>query len=130
MIAVLFIDLDRFKTVNDTLGHEAGDELLRQVSTRLGDCVRQQDLLARVGGDEFVALLDGIADRDEATAVAARIVAAMREPFDVLGREATIGASVGVSFTGPAATVDEVLGGADAAMYQAKQSGGLRYATL
>jgi diguanylate cyclase (GGDEF)-like protein/PAS domain S-box-containing protein len=126
-VAVLYIDLDRFKPVNDELGHEAGDELLRQVGRRLSGCLRTQDLLSRVGGDEFVALLDGIASREEATMVATRIIAELRRPFDVLGHEVTIGASVGLSFSSPGATVDQVLGGADAAMYRAKQSGGLRY---
>jgi diguanylate cyclase (GGDEF)-like protein len=129
-VAVLFVDLDRFKTVNDTLGHDAGDELLRQVGARLAGCLRTQDLLARVGGDEFVALLDGVADRHEATAAADRIVAVLRAPFDVLGQQVTIGASVGVCFDTPGATVDDMLGGADAAMYQVKQSGGRAYALI
>lgn len=129
MAAVLVVDLDQFKSVNDSLGHRAGDELLRQVGARLGRCVRTQDLLARVGGDEFVALLEGVATRDEATAVAERIVTALRQPFQILGSPVTIGASVGVSFTSPGATVDEVLGDADTAMGRAKRSGGLRYST-
>jgi diguanylate cyclase (GGDEF)-like protein/PAS domain S-box-containing protein len=129
-VAVLFVDLDRFKTVNDSLGHDAGDELLRQVGARLAGCLRVPDLLARVGGDEFVALLDGIAHRNEAIAVADRIVAVLRAPFDVFGESVTIGASVGVCFDSPGATVDDMLGGADAAMYQVKQSGGLAYALV
>ncbi|MEV1290288.1 sensor domain-containing diguanylate cyclase [Micromonospora sp. NPDC049679] len=129
MVAALFVDLDRFKAVNDSLGHEAGDELLQQVGRRISDCLRSGDLLARVGGDEFVVLMDGIRAVDEATGVAGRIVEALREPFDLRGGLVRIGASVGVNVNEPGATADEMLNGADAAMYRAKQSGGLTYRT-
>ncbi|WP_175543521.1 diguanylate cyclase domain-containing protein [Micromonospora pattaloongensis] len=129
LVAVLFVDLDRFKSVNDTLGHEAGDELLRQVSARIAGCLGPEHLLARVGGDEFVVLMEGIGTAEEAMGVADRIVAALREPFDVQGHPVVIGASVGVNVNEPGTTADTMLSGADAAMYQAKQAGGLGYAT-
>ncbi len=126
-VAVLFVDLDKFKEVNDVYGHEAGDELLRQVGLRLTTCVRAQDTAARIGGDEFVILLDGIRQRAEVEAVAARIVDAVGQPFDIFGRWICVGVSVGVSIGTDGWSATSLLQAADGAMYQAKQAGGLRY---
>ncbi len=129
-ISVLFIDLDRFKWVNDEWGHDVGDDLLRRVGRRLGRCVRSHDTLARVGGDEFVILLDGVRDESEALRVAERIVASMSEPFPMPGGSVRIGASVGISTSVPGtplADAEDLIRAADSAMYRAKQAGGLGY---
>jgi diguanylate cyclase (GGDEF)-like protein/PAS domain S-box-containing protein len=121
--AVLYIDLDRFKPVNDELGHEAGDELLRLVAARLGACVRAGDALARIGGDEFVVVAPGL-DRAEAVALAARVVAALEEPFVLAAApDVRVSASVGVGFAQPGDQPDDVLRRADAAMYRVKHGG-------
>ena len=127
-VAVLFVDLDGFKPVNDAHGHEAGDELLRQVSVRLTACVRANDVLARVGGDEFVVLMPGVRDQADADAMCARIRLAAEEPFHIDGWEVLIGASVGVHLAGSASDPDEALRAADHAMYTVKKSGGGRRA--
>jgi diguanylate cyclase (GGDEF)-like protein len=97
MMAVLLIDLDGFKAVNDSLGHDAGDKLLKTVATRLKGCVREGDLVCRIGGDEFAILLPGLHTAWTAEAVCARIGAVLREPIMTDGHEAAVGASVGVS---------------------------------
>ncbi|NJC66094.1 diguanylate cyclase [Planosporangium flavigriseum] len=125
--SLLFVDLDEFKPVNDRYGHDAGDELLCQVSSRLIRRLRPSDTLARIGGDEFVILLDPIVDRDEATTVADRLLAALAEPYRVAGHDVRIGGSIGVSIARPGQDPDEMLRSADSAMYRAKQDGGLRY---
>jgi diguanylate cyclase (GGDEF)-like protein/PAS domain S-box-containing protein len=125
-VAVLFVDLDGFKPVNDAHGHEAGDELLRQVAQRLSACVREQDVLARVGGDEFVVLMPGVVAWHDAEAMAARIRSVVDEPFLIDGGEVLIGASVGLHVGGSAEDPDEVLRAADHAMYTVKKSGGGR----
>jgi diguanylate cyclase (GGDEF)-like protein len=123
-LAVLFVDLDRFKLINDSLGHGAGDELLRGVATRLSDCVDATDTVARFGGDEFTLLLKDVRDPDDAKHVGDRIVQAMRRPFDLEGQECYSGASVGVRLSRPPhATADELLRDADIALYQAKAAG-------
>jgi diguanylate cyclase (GGDEF)-like protein len=129
-LAVLFIDLDRFKAVNDTLGHAAGDELLRIVAERLLKCMRSSDTTARFGGDEFAALLqDGAADR-RAEHVAERIITAIRRPFRIGRRDVFVGATIGIAHATSDATVaHELLGNADLAMYCAKKTGGGRLAT-
>jgi diguanylate cyclase (GGDEF)-like protein len=125
---VLFIDLDDFKTVNDTLGHNAGDELLVAVTERVRACVRPGDVAARLGGDEFAILLDGATDQ-EAEHVAARLVDAMRSPFVLHGHETSVHASVGIaSGASGARTADELLTHADVAMYSAKAGGKRQYA--
>jgi diguanylate cyclase (GGDEF)-like protein len=121
--SVLFIDLDRFKAVNDSLGHEAGDQLLALVAERIRGCVRAGDTVARLGGDEFAVLLD---EPEPAAAVATgeRIIAAVKEPFRLLGRSVSVGASVGAALPGGAgAAPDEMLNNADLAMYRAKKDG-------
>ncbi|AGL20075.1 sensor domain-containing diguanylate cyclase [Actinoplanes sp. N902-109] len=120
-VAVLFVDLDGFKPVNDVFGHEAGDELLRQVAVRLSACVREDDVLARVGGDEFVVLMPGIVAPGDAAAMSARVRAAVQRPFLVFGQEVTIGASVGVHLAAPADDPDQALRAADHAMYSVKR---------
>ncbi|SNY04160.1 putative bifunctional diguanylate cyclase/phosphodiesterase [Paractinoplanes atraurantiacus] len=121
--SVLFVDLDRFKAVNDSLGHEAGDQLLALVARRLRGCVRASDTIARLGGDEFAALLHD-SPVETATLIGERIVAAVKEPFRVAGREIFIGASVGVAVSREAALKpEELLHNADVAMYRAKKDG-------
>ncbi|MFF5082213.1 putative bifunctional diguanylate cyclase/phosphodiesterase [Actinoplanes sp. NPDC000266] len=121
--SVLFVDLDRFKAVNDSLGHEAGDQLLALVARRLRGCVRASDTIARLGGDEFAALLHD-SPVEAATLIGERIVAAVKEPFRVAGREIFIGASVGVAVSREAELKpEELLHNADVAMYRAKKDG-------
>ncbi|GAA2542897.1 hypothetical protein GCM10010435_08400 [Winogradskya consettensis] len=125
-VAVLFVDLDGFKPVNDAYGHEAGDELLRQVADRLSACVREEDVLARVGGDEFVVLMPGIVAGPDAEAMSSRVRAEVEHPFLVLGHEVRITASVGVHLADPSDDPDQALRAADHAMYTVKRhtSGG------
>lgn len=118
--AVVFIDLDRFKPVNDVFGHEAGDQLLRQVADRLNRIVRPEDLVARVGGDEFVVLAASVSERQGAIQLADRIDAALANPYLLDEGPLRVTASVGVSMTDPGATVTGVLTDADLAMYEAK----------
>lgn len=121
--SVLFIDLDRFKGVNDSLGHEAGDQLLAAVAARIRGCVRASDTTARLGGDEFAVLLHD-STIDAAVAVAERIINVVREPFRVSGRDVFIGASVGVAISRDAGDKPDVLlNNADVAMYRAKKDG-------
>ncbi|GAA3917970.1 sensor domain-containing diguanylate cyclase [Actinoplanes auranticolor] len=127
-VAVLFVDLDGFKPVNDAHGHEAGDELLRQVAERLSACVREGDVLARVGGDEFVVLMPGVTDQADADAMSQRVRTAVERPFPVFGADITIGASVGVHLATPDDDPDQALRAADHAMYAVKHLGGGRRA--
>ncbi|NDW23260.1 EAL domain-containing protein [Alteromonas hispanica] len=128
MFAVLFIDLDRFKVINDTLGHHAGDEFLIEVSKRIALCIRGHDLLARLGGDEFVVLLDNFEDSSDVEEVARRIISSISEPFLLDGREMYSGASIGIAhIQSYYNAADEVLRDADAAMYQAKTLGRGRF---
>jgi diguanylate cyclase (GGDEF)-like protein len=125
-LALLFIDLDDFKTVNDQLGHAAGDDLLAAVARRLLTCVRGEDTVARLGGDEFAVLLEQSSSHEVAVRVAGRILEAMRPPFSLEGHQVQIGASVGVTVSG-ATEVDQVLREADVAMYTAKAHGKGRF---
>jgi diguanylate cyclase (GGDEF)-like protein len=127
-IGVLFLDLDRFKTVNDSLGHSAGDELLVAVADRLQSCLRDGDTPARFGGDEFAVLLEGVGGIEEAELVAGRVLEKMRSPFNVQGRQLMVSASVGIS-TATRRGAD-VLRDADLAMYRAKTSGRDRHAVF
>ena len=92
-----FLDLDRFKQINDTLGHEAGDQLLQDVAKRLKGCVRESDTVARLGGDEFVVLLPELGDVKHAAVIAEKILAAIAKPFTLIGHEFRVTASVGIS---------------------------------
>jgi diguanylate cyclase (GGDEF)-like protein/PAS domain S-box-containing protein len=127
-VAVLFVDLDGFKPVNDAHGHEAGDELLRQVAERLSGCVREGDVLARVGGDEFVVLMPGVTAQADADAMSQRVRIAVERPFQVFGAEISIGASVGVHLATTSDDPDQALRAADHAMYAVKHLGGGRRA--
>jgi diguanylate cyclase (GGDEF)-like protein len=122
--ALFCVDLDRFKTVNDTLGHSVGDELLRQLAQRLSGCARELDTVARVGGDEFVVLQMRVDGPDEASALAKRIQQCVSEPYKVAGNHMTIGISVGVALAPQDGMgVDQLLGNADLALYRAKAGG-------
>src|SRR3984957_16332701 len=123
-LAVAFLDLDRFKQINDTLGHEAGDQLLQEVAVRLKVCVRDSDMVARLGGDEFVVLLPELAEEKYAGIVAQKILAATARPFKLMGQEFRVTASIGIS-TYPQDGLDEqtLTKNADIAMYQAKAEG-------
>lgn len=121
--AVLFIDLDNFKTVNDSLGHGAGDALLRNFAHRLVQCTRAGDTVARLGGDEFAVLVDHAPDIDAAMAVASKILEACRQPFEIDGRQLRVGCSIGVALSDRVSNVERLMRNADAAMYSAKSHG-------
>jgi diguanylate cyclase (GGDEF)-like protein/PAS domain S-box-containing protein len=124
LAAVLFFDLDRFKVVNDSMGHAAGDELLRAVAWRLDGALRRDDVVARLGGDEFTVLLGSCRDLEQITFIANRLQAAIAEPLLVAGRELVVSASVGVSVASTGQeSPDELMRWADAAMYRAKDLG-------
>jgi diguanylate cyclase (GGDEF)-like protein/PAS domain S-box-containing protein len=126
--AVLYLDLDRFKVVNDSLGHMVGDELLTAVSRRLESCLRQGDALARLGGDEFAILLNGLGDPQQANAVAFRMQKALSAPFSIGGREVFTSASIGIAFgLAHYSNPDEIMRDADTAMYHAKSRGKARH---
>jgi diguanylate cyclase (GGDEF)-like protein/PAS domain S-box-containing protein len=124
--AVLFVDLDGFKAINDSVGHAAGDELLVIVAERLLECVRPDDTVARLGGDEFAVLLDDVADPRDVSNVARRIIRSMQVPFAVAGKEVYVTASVGVAVH-ETEGIDHLLRDADVALYMAKSQGKGRY---
>ncbi|PZS26751.1 MAG: hypothetical protein DLM59_17645 [Pseudonocardiales bacterium] len=131
LLAVMFIDLDRFKRINDSLGHPAGDELLKEVANRLRDCVRTTDTVGRYGGDEFIVLCEALRDEDQVLEVANRIQQGIRQPF-ALGRtqlEVSIDCSIGVVMRHPQDATGEgstLIHDSDVAMYRAKHGGGAR----
>lgn len=128
LVAILFVDLDRFKPVNDQFGHVVGDQLLAAAGERLRSALRQSDTVARVGGDEFVALASGIDSRDSASALAKKLLDALAAPFVVRGKKLVIGASLGIAmFPSDGGDGDALIDNADHAMYQAKLEGGQRY---
>lgn len=124
MFALLMLDLDHFKQVNDTLGHPIGDALLRVVADRLSACVREVDTVARFGGDEFAIVQSGLRGPDDATILARRIVDTMKMPFDIEGHRVTIGVSIGISLApGDGTSYGKLLKNADVALYKAKADG-------
>ncbi|HUJ85722.1 MAG TPA: GGDEF domain-containing protein [Burkholderiales bacterium] len=128
-VALMFLDIDNFKRINDTLGHPAGDEVLKTFAARIKKCVRSTDVVSRLSGDEFVVLLENVADAETAMSVARKLVAAMREEI-MLGRDTvTATTSVGVAHSGGRAAIGarELIARADAAMYQAKAAGRNRF---
>jgi diguanylate cyclase (GGDEF)-like protein/PAS domain S-box-containing protein len=128
LFAVLFLDCDRFKVVNDSLGHHAGDALLRLVAGRLNSCVRPGDVVARLGGDEFVVILEGVHDEQEAVLVAERVQQSMTQPFYVDGRELFMTVSVGIAMNQEGVErPEDYLRDADLAMYRAKMGGRARH---
>jgi len=128
LFAVLFLDLDRFKNINDSLGHTIGDQLLRAVARRLEKCLRQIDIVARFGGDEFAVLLDGIEDSSDAVRVAERIQRELRTPLSLGGHEVFISASIGIALSGRRYEhTEEIVRDADTAMYRAKALGKARH---
>ena len=123
-VAVLFIDLDGFKAVNDTLGHAAGDALLRATAARLVDCVRAGDTVSRLGGDEFTVIAEGVHLPQDAVALAERLLGDLSRPVEIDGQAVRVGASIGICmFPQDGATVGELLHNADAAMYRVKRQG-------
>lgn len=123
-LAVMFLDLDRFKHVNDSLGHQVGDRLLVEVARRLQTCIRASDTLARIGGDEFVLVLADVTGANDTTHVVQKVFTVLQQPFLLEGRELTITPSIGISlFPDDGSNADELIRNADAAMYQAKEAG-------
>ncbi len=128
-LALMYVDLDRFKHVNDSMGHAAGDALLQKVASRVQSCLRGSDLLFRVGGDEFVVILSEITSTNDGADVAKRIMKVVASPMVLSGHDVSIGATVGIAvYPGDADTAEKLIKNADAAMYSAKQSGGGCYA--
>ena len=124
-IGLMLLDLDRFKAVNDTFGHDMGDELLKTVSERLKACVREVDTVARMGGDEFTIILEGVTSEENILMVAKRITESIATPFELKGQKISIGVSIGITiYPQDDHPVDELLKHADTAMYRAKQQGG------
>jgi len=128
--AVLFLDLDRFKLVNDSLGHHVGDRLLVAVARRLESALRPGDTVARLGGDEFTILLDDVCDAREATVIAERVQQTLQDPFHLDGRELVVAASIGIALADPDAAPPDVMRDADVAMYRAKAEGKGRHAVF
>ncbi|MEP6834358.1 MAG: EAL domain-containing protein [Gemmatimonas sp.] len=122
-VTVLFLDLDNFKTVNDSLGHAAGDRLLVDAARRLAACVRDSDLIARLGGDEFAVLVEEAASEQEVLLMADRIATALANPFVLHGKEVFVSASIGIARTTVGETADDLVRNADVAMYTAKTRG-------
>jgi diguanylate cyclase (GGDEF)-like protein len=127
-VAVLFVDLDDFKTINDTLGHAAGDTAPREVARRLDAAVRDCDSVARLSGDEFAVLLDGVHGLDDAVEVAERCLEALASPLAIGDRELDISASIGITLGDGRSSAEPLIQRADAAMYRAKREGKRRHA--
>jgi diguanylate cyclase (GGDEF)-like protein len=124
-IGLMLLDLDRFKTVNDTFGHDMGDELLKAVTERLKVCVREVDTVARMGGDEFTIILEGVSSEQNILVVAKRITESIASPFELKGHHISVGISIGITiYPHDDHPIDELLKHADTAMYRAKQQGG------
>ena len=124
LMALLFLDIDHFKTINDTLGHAAGDELLKTFAARMQGAVRESDTVARLAGDEFTIILEGVRDVDDAKMLAGKLVVALRQPIELAGRKVEVTASIGVSLNVAGESDDAaLLRRADAALYEAKRRG-------
>jgi diguanylate cyclase (GGDEF)-like protein/PAS domain S-box-containing protein len=128
--AVLFLDLDRFKVINDSLGHQCGDQLLQSVARRLEAALRPNDTVARLSGDEFTLLLDDVSEPREATMIAERVLQSLKAPFELDGRELFVGASIGIALATADSKPEEVMRDADVAMYRAKADGKGRHAVF
>ncbi|WP_417347086.1 EAL domain-containing protein [Ferrimonas sp.] len=127
-LAVLFIDLDRFKNINDSLGHQSGDQILVKVADRLRTCVREEDIVARIGGDEFVIVITGLQDPLKVSVVAEKLMRVIHRPYQLSRRKLETTASIGIClYPNDALTVADLLKNADVAMYQAKARGGNHY---
>ena len=123
-LAIFFIDIDNFKSINDTLGHPTGDQLLREIGRRVRASIRESDLVARLGGDEFVVMVEAVADRSSLQLLSAKILAAVSEPTQLQGHEVKVTASIGISvFPADGNDVSALLANADMAMYRAKELG-------
>jgi diguanylate cyclase (GGDEF)-like protein len=129
-LSLLIVDIDHFKQVNDTLGHDTGDQLLRVFAQRMRDSVRATDTVSRLAGDEFTVLLEGVTGADEAAGVAAKLVEALREPVVLGGRCVYVTVSAGLAMGREGDTEDGLLRRADEAMYEAKRAGRDRHALL
>ncbi|MBV8783196.1 MAG: EAL domain-containing protein [Gammaproteobacteria bacterium] len=129
-VAVMFLDLDNFKNINDSLGHDAGDRLLQAVAQRIVKTTRSSDTVARLGGDEFAVLVEGIVKSTEGERLADALIAALDLPFTLDGMEVRVGASIGVAFSAPDAGTESLLSNADIAMYHAKAAGKNRFITF
>ena len=127
---VLFIDVDGLKEINDTLGHAAGDGVLTTLAARIRDCIRAGDIVARMGGDEFLVILNDIHGIADAEAVAEKIRIASSGNIDGAGGSARVSVSIGVTLSNPVESADDIIARADAAMYRAKQSGRDKVVTL
>jgi len=127
-VAMMFIDLDGFKIVNDTFGHDAGDQLLKETATRLCSCVREVDTTARVGGDEFWVILTNVSDKKSITNIAEKIIETVAKPYQLKNDRVTIGASIGIAIY-PDHTLNpqELVTLADQTMYKIKQQGKNNY---
>lgn len=126
--AILFIDLDNFKTVNDSLGHHAGDQLLREIAKRISSTVRDADIVSRLGGDEFLVVLSDVASRTDAAIVAGKLLEVVNMSVQIEGHKLSVSPSIGISvYPGDGETADELIRNADAAMYHAKDSGRSNY---
>lgn len=130
-VAAMFVDLDGFKRVNDTFGHDVGDEVLVEVARRLGECVRGCDTLARHGGDEYVMLLEELADQEQAASIGQRVLAGFDEPMRTVVGDIHVWASIGIHVATDDDDYDSLLRAADGAMYDAKRSGqgGIRFSS-
>jgi diguanylate cyclase (GGDEF)-like protein len=127
-LAVMYIDIDEFKSVNDTLGHLIGDELLKSVAVSLGRCIRDTDFVARLGGDEFAIVQTGVGTADDVTGLVTRVLDTIREPYECLGHQVTTDASIGIALAPQhGADLDQILKNADLAMYAAKSAGRRTY---
>jgi diguanylate cyclase (GGDEF)-like protein/PAS domain S-box-containing protein len=129
-VAVMFLDLDNFKNINDSLGHDAGDRLLQAVAQRIVQTTRSSDTVARLGGDEFAVLVEGIATITEVQRLADALIATLDAPFPLNGMEVRVGASIGVAFSGRESGTETLLSNADIAMYHAKAAGKNRHVTF